>query len=188
MKFSTVEEKRKVFIDAMIDAENIQQQIAAYKKAYPKCKTDKSARVRCYKMLQTVEILDAIKKGKQEKEETIKAARKQKLIETAREAIAHELELDAILSAIALGKYTRKRKIPVFNRESKVFEIVSIEENPTETDIIAAADKLYKRKGSYPRVLKIEHGGLGGKPIQYENVATVLVLPSNGREMNATNK
>lgn len=188
MKFSTVEAKRKLFIQGMIEAENLQQQIAAYKKAYPSCKSDKSARVRCYKMLQTIDILDAIKKGKQEKEETIKEARKQERIKIAREGVAHELELDAILSSIALGTYTRKRKVPVFNKISKVFELVSIEENPTETDIIAAADKLYKRKGSYPRVLKIEHGGLGGKPIQYENVATVLVLPSNGREMNATNK
>lgn len=188
MKHSTVEERKEIFIRGMIDAGSLPEQIAAYKKAYPKCKTDNGARVNCYRLLQDATILDAIKKGKQEKEDTIREAKKQERIRIAREGVAHELELDAILSSIALGDYKRKRKIPVFNKELKVFEIVSIEESPTETDIIAAADKLYKRKGSYPRTVKIEHGGIGGKPIQYENVATVLVLPSNGREMNATNK
>lgn len=188
MKHSTVEERKEIFIKRMIDASSLPEQIAAYKKAYPTCKTDNGARVNCYRLLQDDKISDAIKKGKQEKEEIIKEAKKQERIRIAREGVAHELELDAILSSIALGSYTRKRKIPVFNKESKVFEVVSIEEAPTETDIIAAADKLYKRKGSYPRTLKIEHGGPGGKPIQFENVGTVLILPSNGREMDATDK
>lgn len=169
MKHSTVEERKEIFIQGMIEAQSLPEQIAAYKKAYPTCKTDNGARVNCYRMLQNATISAAITKGKQEKEEIIREAKKQERIRIAREGVAHELELDAILSSIALGEFKRKRKVPVFNRESKSFEVVSIEETPTEADIIAAADKLYKRKDSYRKTIKLEHTGAGGQPIQVEN-------------------
>lgn len=183
IKFSKVVEKQEIFIQGMIEAGSIQEQIAAYKKAYPTCKTDSGARVNCYKLLQITTILEAIKKGKREKEDALNEFKKKERIRLAQAEIAHEAELDANLSSIALGNHTFKRRIPVFNKMSNKYEVLTVEVGPTGFEMIAAADKLYKRKGSYPRILKVEHGGLGGKPIQYENVATVLVLPSNGREI-----
>lgn len=159
MKRGSPEWKRSIFIKEMINAWDVAGMIKAYKKAYTTCKSDNHARVASYKLLQNPAIMAAIDEGKRFNEEIIKEAKKAELIRIAKEQVAHESQLDAKLSSIALGEHKRVRKVPFFNRETKVIEILEIEEEPTETDIVAAADKLYKRKGSYaPTTLKHEGG------------------------------
>lgn len=151
--------KHRQFIKLMIEVIDLEGQIKAYRKCFPNCKKKKAAMTASYRLLKNVVIRDAIEEGKREKEETIREAKRQERIKRAQEEVAHEFELDAILSAIATGTRTRKKKAAAWNPEKKQFEIISIEEEPTETDIISAADKLYKRKGSYaPTTLKHEGG------------------------------
>ncbi len=151
--------KRKLFVNAMIDAITMDDQIQCYKKIWPQCRSDKSARVGVYRMLQEVGIKQAIDQGRQEKDEALRIARRQEQIRLAIQDTADVHELDAKMSAIARGEYRRKRKIPAFNKLKKTFEVITIEEEPTETDMIAAADKLYKRFAAYaPKVLQHEGG------------------------------
>ncbi|MBN8852240.1 MAG: hypothetical protein BGO55_00660 [Sphingobacteriales bacterium 50-39] len=147
------------FIKLMIEVVDLQGQIKAYQKCFPNCKKRAAAETASYRLLKNVQIREAIDAGKREKEETIREAKRQERIRLAQEQVAHEFELDAILSSIATGTRTRKKKAAIWNPENKKFEIIVIEEEPTETDIISAADKLYKRKGSYaPTTLKHEGG------------------------------
>jgi len=151
--------KHRQFIKLMIEVIDLEGQIKAYRKCFPNCKKKKAAMTASYRLLKNVVIRDAIEEGKREKEETIREAKRQERIKRAQEEVAHEFELDAILSSIATGARTRKKKAAIWNPENKKFEIIVIEEEPTETDIISAADKLYKRKGSYaPTTLKHEGG------------------------------
>ena len=77
--------------------------------------------------------------------------------EAAEAAILTEIELDAILSTIASGRI----KVEEIIRGKAVLRDVS----PTE--IIAAADKLYKRKGSYApdKVAQTDKSGNDVEPI-----------------------
>jgi hypothetical protein len=159
MTKGTVAHRREIFIKAMITANSIEDQIAAYKKAFPQCKKDQSARANSYKLLQNAIVVKAIEEGRRRREEEIMEVQREERIRLAKLEVAHEVELDAQLSKIALGRITRKVKRPVRNRETGKIEIATFEEEPSETDMIAAADKLYRRKGSYaPTTLKHEGG------------------------------
>ncbi|MEO6610732.1 MAG: hypothetical protein ABIT05_01325 [Chitinophagaceae bacterium] len=143
------DKRRQHFIRLMIEAGSPEEELQAYRTAYPGIKSDKSVMTSSGRLLKIMEIADAINKGKREREEEMNEIRKQERIRIAVAQVAHETEIDAKLSQIAMGTYRRKRKVPAYNRKTKVFEIISIEEEPSETDIIAASDKLYRRKGSY---------------------------------------
>jgi hypothetical protein len=143
------EKRRQLFINLMIDAGSPEEELQAYRTAYPGKKSNKTVMTNSGRLLKIAEISDAINKGKREREEEMNEIRKQERIRIAKEQVAHETEIDAKLSQIALGTFRRKRKVPAYNRKTKVIEIVVIEEEPSETDIVAAADKLYRRKGSY---------------------------------------
>lgn len=159
MTKGVIAHRRTIFITAMISANTIEDQIAAYMKAFPQCKKRETARVGSYKLLQDVTVSRAIEDGKRKIEDEKQAAEREERIRIAKAQVAHEFELDAQLSKIALGIHKRKVKRPVTNRETKKIEVVVIEEEPSETDMIAAADKLYRRKGSYaPTTLKHEGG------------------------------
>lgn len=151
--------KHQKFIKLMIEVTDLEGQIKAYRKCFPNCKKKAAAESASYRLLKNVQIREAVDAGKREKEETVREAVKLERIRIARESVAHESELDAVLSNIAMGNRTRKTKRPIYNPEKKGFEIIVVEEEPTETDIIQAADKLYKRKGSYaPTTMKHEGG------------------------------
>lgn len=147
-----LEIKNKKFIELMIEASTAEEQIKAYQAIYPQCINKEAARVNSYKKLQEAGIKDAINEGKKKKEDEIRQAQKEERIRLAKEQVAHEAELDAQLSDIARGTRKRTRKVVVWNKITEAHQVVSVEEEPTETDIIAAADKLYKRKGSYAPV------------------------------------
>lgn len=154
-----VEKRRKRFIELMVDAISPEEELIAYKTVYPNCKSDKSAMTACGRLLKNVDIQRAIETEKIKREEEIKEAKRKERIRKALDQVATQEEIDAKLSAIALGVHKRNRKVPVYNRESKKYEILSIQEEPTESDIVAAADKLYRRKGAYaPMAIKHEGG------------------------------
>lgn len=140
----------------MVPVTTAAEMIAVYKECFPNCKKDASARSACYRMLQDVDIVAAIDKLKQEKEEALKKARQKEIERLAREQIATETEIDAVVSNIATGKRIRKKNLIVWNPSTKKHETLTVEVEPDENAIIAAADKLYKRKGSYP-VVKVQH-------------------------------
>lgn len=148
--------RREQFIQLMVDVVTSDDMIRVYKACFPNCKKDTSARSACYRMLQDVELVRAIDKLKQEKEEAYKKARQKELERQTRERIVTELQLDAKMSDIVMGHHIRKKKVVVFNPVTKLHQTVTIDVEPDETAIIAAADKLYKRKGSYAEK-KIKH-------------------------------
>lgn len=159
MTKGSVAAKRQIFINEMILAQTMEDQIRAYRKAYPTCQTDSGARVQSYRIIQIPEVKHAIEEGRRKREEEIQLAQREERIRIAKAQVAHESELDAQMTRIALGLHTRKVKRAIINRETKKVEVVVIEEEPSETDMIAAADKLYRRKGSYaPTTLKHEGG------------------------------
>lgn len=159
MTKGVVAHRRNIFIQAMIRANSIDDQIAAYKKAFPQCKKDQSARANSYKLLQNAIVVKAIEEGRRKVEEELLEAQREERIRLAKLQVAHEVELDAQLSRIALGLLRRKVKRHFRNPETGKVEAVTFDEEPSETDMIAAADKLYRRKGSYaPTTLKHEGG------------------------------
>ena len=159
MTKGVVQARRQKFIDLMIKVDGIPGMIQAYKTCYPACKSEGAARANAYKLLQDATISEAIDKGKREIAEQIKEAEKAERIRLAKESVAHESEIDAALSNIALGKHKRKKKIPIYNREKSAYEILTIDEEPTGAEMVAAGDKLYRRKGSYaPTSIKHEGG------------------------------
>jgi len=143
----------------MIDVTDLAGQIKVYKKVYPNCKKKDAAIASSYKLLEKPEIKSIIEAGRREKEDTIREAVKNERIKRAQEQIAHEFELDAAMSRIALGVHRRKKKVVVYNPDKKSHETMDVEEEPTETDQISAADKLYKRKGSYAATTVKHEGG-----------------------------
>ncbi|HEY4207994.1 MAG TPA: hypothetical protein VGM31_14320 [Puia sp.] len=151
--------KREKFGKLMIDVTDLEGQIKAYKKVYPTCKKKAAAIASSYKLLENAEVKAIIDAGKREKEDTIREAVKAERIKKAQEMVAHEFELDAQMSNIAMGRHRRKKKTPIFNPAEKKFQIVEVDEEPTETDMIQAADKLYKRKGSYAATTVKHEGG-----------------------------
>lgn len=156
MTKGSIDAKRKIFIREMIIAESVAGAISAYKKAYPQCKSNESARVGAYRLLQNVTIVQAIDKGKQEREEQIKRAQHDELQRIAREQIVSQTQLEAVLSQIATGKFTRKRIIAAIDVKSGKLIKADVDESPTETDMISAADKLLRVKGAYAPE-KVQH-------------------------------
>lgn len=155
MKISTTARRRGIFIEEMIKDSSPENQIRAYMKAYPDCKNKNSARTASHRLLLDVSVAKAISDGLQRLQEEKEAAAREARLELARKEVADIVELDAELSRIALGKTRRKIRRPVWNKEKQTYEIIAIEEEPSETDRIAAADKLYRRKGSYaPTTMK----------------------------------
>lgn len=151
-----IQARREKFVKLMVPVTTAEEMIAVYKACFPNCKKDASARSACYRMLQDVEIVAAIDKLKQEEEAALKAAKQKEIERQARALVATEVELDAVLSQIATGKRTRKKKVLVFNPVEKKHQAVTVETEPDENAMIAAADKLYKRKGSYAAA-KVQH-------------------------------
>lgn len=159
MTKGVIAHRHGVFVREMIRANSIEDQIAAYQKAFPQCKKPASARAASYRLLQDVTVAKAIEEGRRKAEEELLEAQREERIRLAKLQVAHEVELDAQLSRIALGLLRRKVKRHFRNPESGKLEAVTFDEEPSETDMIAAADKLYRRKGSYaPTTLKHEGG------------------------------
>ena len=156
MTKGVIHHRRQLFIKTMIDVNTVAQMVLAYKSAYPVCKKDETARISAYRLLQDNTIVQAIDKLKQEKEEAIKKVKQKEIEKIAREQVASELQLDATLSQIALGRHRRKKKVVVFNPATKTHQTVTVEVEPDETAIIGASNLLYKRKGSFAEK-KIRH-------------------------------
>jgi|GEM_PF-4505703 len=151
--------KRKKFIKEMIPVDTVAGMIEAYKKAYPTCKKDSTARVGAYLLLQNPDILKAIDEGKKELEAKIKKAQDEEIQRMAKEEIMSVLEIRAMLSRIAKGSFKRKKVVAAINTTTgKVFK-AEIEEAPTETDMISAADKLLKVSGAYAPEKQIHEAG-----------------------------
>lgn len=148
--------RREKFIRLMVNVTEASEMIAVYKACYPRCIKDTSARVACYRMLQDSEIVAAIDKLKQEKEEQYKKARQKEIEKLAKEQVVTEVQLDAVLSQIALGNYRKTKKVLAFNKSTSLFHSADVVEQPDETAMIAAANLLYKRKGSFAEK-KIKH-------------------------------
>jgi hypothetical protein len=155
MTKGVVDARRKKFVQLMVDVTDVAGLIKAYKEAYPQCKKDDSARAAGYRLLQDVEIVRAIDQLKKQKEELIQKAQAEEIQRLARERIASQPQLEAILSDIALGRFKRKKVIAAIDPKTKSLVKAEVEESPEESAMIAAADKLFKIKGSYaPKVLK----------------------------------
>lgn len=155
----SVQAKRKIFIREMIagGTESVAAMIIAYKKAYPTCKKDSTARVSAYNLLQNPDIVRQIDNGKREKEELIKRVQREEIERLAREQIVSQTQIEAVLSSIAMGKFRRKKVIAAVDVKSKKVITGEIEEAPTETDMIAASDKLLKIKGAYSKDNVVRH-------------------------------
>jgi hypothetical protein len=145
----SVQTRYNVFIREMVKADSVEQAMAAYKKAYPTCKKDESARTGVYRLLQDKTILRAIDERKQRREAAIEKAQLEEIERIARRDIASRNQLEAVLSKIALGKQTRLRKFAHYSTDEKKWVYGEVEEMPSETDQVAAADKLFKVKGAY---------------------------------------
>lgn len=148
--------RREKFIKLMVNVTQASEMITVYKACFPNCISDKSARSACYRMLQDVDIVIAIDKLKQEKEEQYKKARQKEIEKLAKEQVVTEVQLDAVLSQIALGNYRKTKKVLAFNKSTSQFHSADVMEQPDETAMIAAANLLYKRKGSFAEK-KIKH-------------------------------
>lgn len=147
------------FIRLMIQADSLKDQIKAYRAVFPGCKNDSAARAASYRLLQNVEISEAIEKGKREREETIQLAKKEERIRLAKEQVASEFEVDAVVSSIVMGSHRRNKRYRVMNPKTKKFNLITVKEEPTESDKLQAALLLYRRKGSLaPTSVKHEAG------------------------------
>jgi len=149
MKNGVVARRREKFIKLMVNAVGPDDMIKIYKSIWPTCKKDSTARVQAYKLLQNPDISNAIEGLRREKEEIIKAAQKKEIERIAIEQIISENVIDAKLSSIVTGAFVRKRKVAAFNATTKQWHVGTVEEEPDESAIVAAARQLYKRKGSY---------------------------------------
>ncbi len=74
-----------------------------------------------------------------------------------RDRIATQIELEAMLSEIAMGRFLRKRIVTGIDVKSGKIVKGEIEETPTESEMISAADKLLKIKGAYARDNVVKH-------------------------------
>lgn len=155
-----VKARRDNFIKEMIayGSQSVENMIKAYKASYPSCKSDVTARTSGYRLIQDPYVMNAITVGLQEKEEAIKRARQKEIERLAKEQVATEIELDAQLSQIALGRHVRKKKVAAFNKEGQLL-VGTVDEVPSGTEMIAATNLLFKRKGSFaPIGVKHEAG------------------------------
>jgi len=151
--------KHTKFIRLMIQADSLKDQIKAYRAVFPNCKSDKTATVNSYRLLKIAEIKDAVTAGKREREEQIQAAKKEERIRIAKEQVASEFEVDAVVSSIVMGTHKRQKKFRVFNPKTKKFNLVTVMQEPSEADKLSAALLLYRRKGSLaPTSMKHEAG------------------------------
>lgn len=148
--------RREKFVRLMVDVSTAVDMIRVYKECFPNCKKDASARSACYRMLQDVDIVAAIDKLKQEKEEALKKAKQKEIERLAREAVITETQIDAKLSSIVMGTDIRKKKIAAFNPKTGQFHSGTIDETPDQKTAVAAANLLYKRKGAFAEK-KIKH-------------------------------
>lgn len=154
-----IHSRREKFVSLMVEVTTGEQMIAVYKQCFPACKKDSSARASCYRMLQDDDIVTAIDKLKREKEAAIKKAKQKEIERLAKDQVISEVQIDAKLSEIVVGKYVRRRKVVVFNPDLKKHETITVEEEPSERAIISAAKGLYDRFGSYAdKTVKHEMG------------------------------
>lgn len=157
----SIQAKRDHFIRNMIDYghKDVPGMTRAYKEAYPACKKDETARVGGYRLLQDKDIVEAIDRGLKEKEEALKRARQKEIERIAREQVVSEVQIDAVLSSIVAGTRKKKKSVVVYDRVDKNFKKYTEDVEPDETAIVAAANLLYKRKGSFaPTQLQHEAG------------------------------
>jgi hypothetical protein len=155
----SIDARKKLFIREMINGgtESVARMIIAYKKAYPQCKKDESARSSGYRLIQEVAVQQAITKGMQQREEMMKAAQAKEIQRIAAEQIASQTQIEAKLSQIALGTHKRKRVIAGIDIKSGKIVKGEIDEQPSERDMVAAADKLLRIKGSYAKDNVVKH-------------------------------
>lgn len=159
MTKGVVDSRRKKLIRLMVEVDDVPGMIAAYKAVFTTCKKDTSARVNCYRLLQEPDFVAAIDKLKQEREDALKKARQKEIERIAKEQVVSEIQLDAVVSQIAMGTFKRKKIVTAFNKTAGTFHKAEIEEAPDETAMIAAANILYKRKGSFaPTQIQHEAG------------------------------
>lgn len=159
MTKGSIDAKRQIFIKEMVPVTNVAGMIEAYKKAYPTCKKDTTARVGAYALLQNPDIVRAIDDLKKEREAIIKKAQIEAIQQQAREQIVTQTELEAQLSKIAMGRFSRKRVIAAVDIKNGKIIKAEVEESPTETDMISAADKLLKIKGAYAPDRQVHEAG-----------------------------
>lgn len=159
MTKGSVEARRQAFIKAMVPVESVAGMIEAYKKAYPTCKKDSTARVNAYVLLQNPDIVRAIDDLKREREAVIVKAQKEEIERLARAEIVSQAQLEAKLSKIAMGTFRRKRVIAAVDTKNGKIIKAEVEEAPTETDMISAADKLFKIKGAYAPEKQVHEAG-----------------------------
>ena len=153
-----IQARRDKFVKEMIayGSESVATMIRAYKASFAQCKSDETARTSGYRLIQDPHIKDAITKGLQLKEEALQKAKKKEIERQAREQVVSETQIDAKLSAIVLGTHKRKKIVVKYDPSDKKFMKTTLEEDPDETAMVAAANLLYKRKGSYAEK-KIKH-------------------------------
>jgi hypothetical protein len=151
MIHGSIQARRNKFIKEMIDygSQSVADMIRAYKSSYPQCKKDETARVAGYRLLHDNTIVQAIDKGLREKEEAFKRAQQKEIERQAKEKVVTEIQIDAILSAIVEGKKIKKKSYVTYDKEIKQFKRFIEDVEPDESAIVAAANLLYKRKGSF---------------------------------------
>lgn len=150
--------RREKFIKLMVTVEDVAGMIKAYKEAYPACKKDETARVSAYRLLQQSTIVREIDRLKKKREAQLEEARRAEIQRIAREQVATELEVDAAMSLIATGRYRQKRLVVKYDAQKQEFVEKVVDEGPDPSAMVSAADKLYKRKGSY-KPLTVQHEG-----------------------------
>lgn len=154
----SMDAKKKRFIKAMVKVDSVEGLIKAYMHAYPTCKKETSARVGGYRLLQDPAVWAEIDRLKRKREQEIEEARKQEIQRIAKEQIATEVEIDAAMSMIATGRFRQKKLITKYDSKDQEFKQIEVDEAPDPAAMASAADKLYKRKGSYKPVT-IQHEG-----------------------------
>jgi hypothetical protein len=87
----------------------------------------------------------------------IRKAQHEEIEKQARGQIVSQTQIEAVLSSIAMGTFKRKKMIAAIDVKSKKVITGEIEEVPTETDMISAADKLLKVKGAYAKDNVVKH-------------------------------
>ncbi|HTB06143.1 MAG TPA: hypothetical protein VK806_04250 [Bacteroidia bacterium] len=79
------------------------------------------------------------------KQNIIDEVRKNEIEKAAREKIMSDLEVEAVLCAIIRGEYEIEELRYIDG------EPVTVKHKPTHHDIVLAADRLFKKRGSYPK-------------------------------------
>jgi mannitol-specific phosphotransferase system IIBC component len=111
--------------------------------------------VSAYNLLQNPDIVKAIDDDLKKKEEVIRKAQHEEIEKQARGQIVSQTQIEAVLSSIAMGTFKRKKMIAAIDVKSKKVITGEIEEVPTETDMISAAEgQKKKRKCSARRPLR----------------------------------